>query len=169
MTNQNKTGQATVVQLDPPRFENGEAMLVAGLRGHFTTATWADIPAQWERLGSYGKIPGKVGVAHFGVCFLSPNGIDYLCGAEVAGVAGLAREFSHVSIPAQKYAVFAHHEHVSKLRDTMEAIQRSWFPRSGHEIARPADGAPDFFERYGEGFDPRTGMGDIEVWIPFKS
>jgi hypothetical protein len=23
-------------------------------------------------------------------------------------------------------------------------------------------------ERYGEGFDPRTGTGDIEIWIPPK-
>jgi AraC family transcriptional regulator len=27
---------------------------------------------------------------------------------------------------------------------------------------------PDFFERYGEEFDPQTGMGGIEVWIPIK-
>ena len=26
--------------------------------------------------------------------------------------------------------------------------------------------APDFFERYGEAFDPQLGMGDVEVWIP---
>ena len=158
-----------MLQLDPPRFENGNAMLVAGLRGHITTATWAGIPAQWERLVSYGKVPGAVSPVHYGLCFHSPNGIDYLSGVEVSGVAGLAAEFSHVNIPAQKYAVFPHREHASKLRDTMEAIQRSWFPGSGHEIARPVAGAPDFFERYGEGFDPRTGMGDIEVWIPVKS
>jgi predicted transcriptional regulator YdeE len=23
-------------------------------------------------------------------------------------------------------------------------------------------------ERYGEGFDPRTGSGDIEIWTPIK-
>ena len=169
MANQNSTGEATGMQLDPPRFGNGKAMLIAGLRGHFTTATWAGIPAQWERVGSYGRISGAVGPVHYGLCFLMSDGIDYLSGVEVSGVAGLPSEFGHVSIPAQKYAVFAHYEHVSKLRDTMEAIQRHWFPGSGHEMARPASGAPDFFERYGGGFDPRTGMGDIEVWIPIKS
>lgn len=169
MTNQNKTGQATVMQLDPPRFENGQARLIAGLRGHFTTATWAGTPAQWERLASFGRVPGAVSRVHYGLCFLRSDGIDYLCGVEVAEVAGLPAEFRHVSIPEQKYAVFSHREHVSKLHDTMEAIQRSWFPGSGHEIARPVDGTPDFFERYGEGFDPRTGTGDIEVWIPVKS
>jgi AraC family transcriptional regulator len=25
-----------------------------------------------------------------------------------------------------------------------------------------------FFERYDERFDPRTGMGDVEIWVPIK-
>jgi predicted transcriptional regulator YdeE len=41
-----------------------------------------------------------------------------------------------------------------------------WLPESRHKAARAAAGAPDFFERYGEGFDPQLGMGDVEVWIP---
>jgi AraC family transcriptional regulator len=169
MSNQNKTEQRTVLELEPPRFENGKAMLIAGLRGHFTTATWAGIPAQWQRLASYGSIPGQVGPVRYGLCFLRSEGIDYLCGVEVSGLAGLPSEFTQVNIPAQKYAVFVHREHVSKLQNTMEAIEQSWFPGLDHEIARPTRGAPDFFERYGEGFDPRSGMGDIEVWIPIKS
>jgi AraC family transcriptional regulator len=172
MTNQNRTSEGTILQLDPPRFETGKPMLVAGLRGHFTPATWAGIPAQWERLITYetipGKIPGKVGFAHYGLCFNLSGGFDYLCGVEVAGVAGLPSEFSHVNIPAQRCAVFAHHEHVFKLRNTLDAIQH-WFPGSGHEVARPAGGAPDFFERYGEGFNPETGRGDVDVWVPIKS
>jgi AraC family transcriptional regulator len=44
-----------------------------------------------------------------------------------------------------------------------------WLPRSGHEVAHVVVDAPDFFERYGEDFDPKTGMGGIEVWIPIKS
>jgi AraC family transcriptional regulator len=152
--------------LEPPRFETGKSMLIAGLRGHFTTATWAGIPAQWQRLIAYGKIPGMVGSAHYGLCFNQPGGIDYLSGVEVSSVAGLPGEFSHCEIPGQRYAVFSHQEHVSKLHDTMDAIQRTWAPE--HDLVRPPDGSPDFFERYGERFDPRTGMGDIEVWIPVR-
>jgi AraC family transcriptional regulator len=156
----------TALQLDPPRFEACRPMLIAGLRGNFTTATWPGIPAQWQRFISYGKIPAQVGLGHYGLCFNMPDGIDYLCGVEVSGVAGLPKEFSSVNIPAQKYAVFPHRDHVSKLRNTMDAIHRNW--PAGHEVARPSGGAPDFFERYGEHFDPATGMGDIEVWIPIK-
>ena len=150
--------------LEPPRFETGKPMLVAGLRGQFTTATWAGIPAQWQRLIAYGKTPEMVGLAHYGLCFNRPDGIHYLSGVEVSSVTGLPGEFSHCEIPEQRYAVFDHHGNVSELYDTMDAIQRTWAPN--HELIRPSDGAPDFFERYGEHFDPRTGMGDIEVWIP---
>lgn len=158
----------TTFELDPPRFENGKPMLVAGLRGHFTTATFAGIPVLWQRLPTYGHIPGKIGSAYYGLCFKVPEGIDYLCGVEVSGTAELPEQFNHVTIGAQTYAVFAHREHVSKLRNTVEAIEQNWLPRSGYKIARPARGAPDFFERYGAGFDPIAGMGDIEVWIPVK-
>jgi AraC family transcriptional regulator len=65
--------------------------------------------------------------------------------------------------------VFPHHEHVSKLRSTVETISNEWLPRSGYEVVWPPDGIPNFFERYGEAFDPGTGRGDVEVWIPIKS
>jgi len=42
-------------------------------------------------------------------------------------------------------------------------------PSNNEEIACGTAGAPDFFERYSEEFDPRTGMGGIDVWIPVKS
>ena len=38
-----------------------------------------------------------------------------------------------------------------------------WLPESGHEVAD----APDF-ERYGPEFDPTTGNGGLEVWVPLK-
>jgi AraC family transcriptional regulator len=157
------------LQIETPRFETGKPMLIAGLRGHFNAATWQGIPAQWEQLASYGKVAGQTGSVHYGLCFNMSDGIDYLSGVEVSSAAGLPGEFSTVQIPAQKCAVFPHREHVSKLHDAVEAISREWFPKSGHEIAPASGGAPSFFERYGEGFDPRTGKGDIEVWIPIKS
>jgi AraC family transcriptional regulator len=156
-------------ELNPPRFETGKPMVIAGLRGHFNDANWTSIPAQWMRLVSYGEIPGQAGWVSYGLCFNMSDGFDYLCGFEVSSAAGLPGEFSHVNVPAQRYAVFAHSEHVSKLRNTCEAIWRQWLPNSGHEFARPAPGAPDFFERYGPGFNPHTGMGDIEVWVPVKN
>ena len=89
-------------------------------------------------------------------------------GVEVSRTADLPNEFSVVSIPAQKHAVFSHQGHVSELHKTCEAIFGEWLPASGYEVARERREAPDFLERYGEGFDPRTGIGETEVLIAIK-
>ena len=105
---QNRTDEA--VQLEAPRFEESKALLIAGLWGHFTTANWDEIPTQWQRLGSLGNVPGKIGSEHYGVCFNRSDGIDYLSGVEVSSAVGLPKEFCWVSIPAHKYAVFPHQD-----------------------------------------------------------
>lgn len=165
---QMKGDETRLDQLAAPRFENGKPLLIAGLLGHFTAENREGIPAQWQHFGRHlGKIPGQIGRATYGLCFLLPDRVDYLSGTEVSGGSSLPGEFRTVNIPAQKYAVFPHREHVSKLRNTCQLIFE-WFPGPGHECAK-ALGAPDFFERYGEKFDPRTGVGDIEVWVPIKA
>lgn len=40
---------------------------------------------------------------------------------------------------------------------------RTWLPESGLRPAGTADAGAYFLERYGEGFDPCTGTGDIQV------
>jgi AraC family transcriptional regulator len=169
---QAKMKESPAAQLEAPRLENGRALLIAGLRSRYTPETMSSIPGQWQRFAPHiGKVPGQVGGVAYGVCFNASNGagdVEYLSGVEVSSASGLPSEFSLVSIPAQRYAVFAHREHVSKLHETLDAIGRKWFPESRQEAAPRAAGAPDFFERYSEEFDPRTGMGGMEVWIPVK-
>jgi AraC family transcriptional regulator len=69
-----------------------------------------------------------------------------------------------VRIPAQRYAVFSHRDHVSRIRAAFYTIWNRWLPASNHEHAD----APDF-ERYDERFDPRTGTGTVEIWLPVRS
>jgi AraC family transcriptional regulator len=92
-------------------------------------------------------------------------GFDYLCGVEISPGTDLPREFTARRIPARRYAVFAHLKHVSSLGETCDAIFNVWLPESGTKM--PED-AVDFFERYGPEFDPVTGMGGCEVWIPVQ-
>jgi AraC family transcriptional regulator len=169
---QAKMKESPTVPLEAPRFEDGKPVLIAGLSSCFTTETMNDIPAQWQRFASYiGNIPGQVGGVAYGVCFNASKGsigVEYLSGVEVSGASGLPGEFRVVSIPEQRYAVFAHREHVSRLRETLEAIGLKWLPEWGEPITGGGAGAPDFFERYSEEFDPRSGMGGMEVWVPVK-
>ena len=163
--------KSPATQLEAPRIEFGRALRIAGFREHYTSETMKNIPELWQRFGPYvGNLPGQVGHVAYGLCFnaLSPEGIDYLVGVEVSSSSGLAGQFSVATIPAQRYAVFSHREHVSKLYETLEAIDK-WLPGSGFAAARGPAEAPSFFERYSEEFDPRTGMGGIEVWMPVQA
>jgi AraC family transcriptional regulator len=57
--------------------------------------------------------------------------------------------------------VFAHRDHVSSISATHYAIMADWAPRSGIDPAETLN-----FERYDERFDPMTGLGGVEIWLP---
>jgi AraC family transcriptional regulator len=158
--------------LEGPRIEKRGCFLIAGLRRHHTDDRISNIPAQWQQFVGYlGKIPGQIGHAAYGACLSPTNGaagIDYLTGVEVSGRAGLPAEFSVVTVPAQDYAVFVHRGHVSRLRDSLDAIWQEQLPESGLQVSAASADSPVFFERYAERFDPRTATGDVDIWIPIK-
>jgi AraC family transcriptional regulator len=153
--------------LHPPRFENGRTLLIAGFSARYSCESSAGIPAQWQRfLSHFGHVPGQIGRKGYGVCFNSDDdgNFDYLCGVEVGGFSELPEPFSRLRIPEQRYAVFRHTDHVSTIRRTWNTIWSRWLPQSGLS----ATGGPDI-ELYGEDFDPVTGTGLIEIWLPVKT
>jgi AraC family transcriptional regulator len=161
-----KMDETLLTHLEPSRFEDGRPFLVAGLSARYTCESAAAIPSQWQRFNEYfGKVPGQVGNVAYGVCYNADDAgnIDYLCGVEVSDFSSLPGEFSRLRIAANRYAVFSHREHVSTVRRTWNTIWNKWLPASGHI---PAD-APNF-ERYDEKFDPVSGMGGFEIWLPLK-
>ncbi|EJL27231.1 hypothetical protein PMI01_03883 [Caulobacter sp. AP07] len=150
--------------LAPPRIEQGRALLIAGLSGRYGCEGPGGIPAQWQRFNEHaGHIPGQIGDVAYGLCLNSDElgNFDYVSGVEVADFSDLPEGFVSARVPAHLYAVFRHAEHISTIRQTMHAIYTAWLPNSDYEAAD----AP-FFERYGPEFDPRTGEGGLEAWIP---
>jgi len=161
-----KMDETLLASLPPPRFENGQPLLIAGLGARYNGETSKNIPAQWQRfMPQIGHIPGQVGWITYGVCCNSDDdgNFDYICGVEVKSFSDLPAELARVRIAGQRYAVFSHRDHVSTIRRTIMTIWNKWLPESGHEVAD----APDF-ERY-ENFDPQKGTGTIEIWIPLKA
>jgi AraC family transcriptional regulator len=151
-------------KLEEPRIVEGGPLLVAGLSRSYTHETSAGIPAQWQDFVPHiGHIPGQVGGRAYGVIHNGDDegNYDYLCGVEVSDFSKVPPEMTRLRIPEQRYAVFDHRGHVSAIRATCVAIWSEWLPASGHQMA---DGP--VFELYRETFDPQTGMGGIEVWIP---
>ncbi|MEW6640831.1 MAG: GyrI-like domain-containing protein [Pseudomonadota bacterium] len=161
--------------LGAPRFETTGRRLIAGFRESYAFSDdrfKQGIGAQWQRLGPMiGRIPGQVGAIAYGVCFgMFGNAarFDYIAGVEVAATDGLPDGFTTVLLPPRTWAVFPHRLHATRFNETMAAILRDWLPGSGQEIADGED-APDLLESYGDAFDPATGLGGMELWLPVRS
>jgi AraC family transcriptional regulator len=162
-----KMDETLLAQLDPPRLVDGKAMLVAGLVERYDNETSGGIPAQWQRFNPhFGHVPGQVGNAAYGVCYNCDalGNFDYLCDVELRDFSDVPTEFVRLRIPAHRYAVFAHRSHISGIRRTFNTIFNRWLPESGQQM----DDAP-LFEQYGERFDPQTGEGGLEIWVPLKA
>jgi AraC family transcriptional regulator len=142
-------------------------MLLVGLSGDFTSPK--GIPELWQKFESdLGKIPGQRGHIAYGIVMndgSSPAKFSYMAAVRVNTFSGVPAHLSRLTIPAYKYKVFLHDEHVSKISSTVEKLRNSstiaaGVPSEGKFLA--------FLEHYGEEFDPKTGMGGMEIWVPSK-
>ena len=153
--------------LQAPRFETSKPLLVAGIGERYTWESGGPaIPGQWQRFHqAVDGIPGRVGKVAYGVCCNGDDAgnFDYIAGVEVSDFSDLPREFSKVRIAEQRYAIFTHRDHISTIRRTVNTIWNHWLPASGLKAAD----APSF-ERYDENFDPLTGNGGLEIWVPVR-
>jgi predicted transcriptional regulator YdeE len=157
--------RAQVLGLPTPKFQKGPDLLVAGLNASYDKDTRAKIPQQWQRLAPYlGKVPGQVGEDAYGVCHASGPDcrFEYLAGVAVSSPERLPEGFTMFKVDARRYAVFTHPGHVSSLPATIDTIWAKWAPDCDLPVAH---GAP-CLERYTREFNPGTGLGGMEVWIP---
>ena len=153
-----------LTELPEPRMVDSDAMIIVGLRKRYSDETSAQIPAQWQAFQSHiGNIDNQKGNVAFGViCNSDDEGnIDYLTGVEVSQYPEATKELDGLRLSPQIYAVFQHDGHVSEIRRTWKTIFGEWLPEAECKLVD----APQL-ERYGEAFDPQSGVGDIEVWIP---
>lgn len=98
-----KMDETPLAKPEPPRFENGRPLLIAGLSARYNHETAAGIRAQWQRFApQIGQVPGQVGRATYGVCSHADDAgnMDYLSGVEVSDISELPPALSRVSIPA---------------------------------------------------------------------
>lgn len=151
--------------LPSPRIETLDAFIIAGLGADFEPGKAAGIPALWQKFNEYfGHIPGQTGKTAFGLCTMLPGreGFRYVAGVRVPRSDNLPAELETIRVPAQSWAIFPHQGHVNGIPATVDAAFRTWLPASG----RQAGAFPDVLEFYGEDFDPETGLGRVEIWLP---
>ncbi len=157
--------QAMSVTIQQPRIEKGELLLLAGFAQRINYDNVASIPQLWQKLAPHiGHLPNEIPGCTYGVKVNSDNdGFEYLAGVSVSHFDGLPADFRTERIPAQTYAVFTHRGHISTIRETMKAIWSEYLPQSGLSLAD----APEL-ERYDSRFDPRTGNGEVDIFIPIQ-
>jgi len=159
-------------ELAAPRFERSPALLIAGFRAALTGTPATIVAPLWQHLAPFiGRIPGQIGTVCYGLCLQAEQdaaGFDYLAGCEISANTALPGEWNSAPIPAQRYAVFTHQRTAAELQDTVQSIFNDWLPASGMATTAPGPGTLRFFERYGPGFNPHTGLGDIELWLALK-
>jgi AraC family transcriptional regulator len=152
--------------LAPPRFEEGAALLLAGLSERMTLDQRSRIPGIWQRFVPHlGAIPGQVGRTTYGASLdydPQSESMTYLSAVEVSSKADLPKDFVCAAIPAQRYAVFRHAGHVSTIGSTLVAIFDGWAPDCGFKFGDK----PACLERYGREFDGRSGEGGFEILVP---
>lgn len=153
-------------RLDAPRMEEGRELTLVGLNQRYGREGNAGIPSQWNRfLPHFGRIPGQVGMVAYGVVhgFDETGGYEYLCGVEVSGGGAAPEGLERVKIPARRYAVFRHRDHISGIQASWKEVWERGLAEAGCEAAEGAA-----FERYGEEFNGHTGLGGVELWVPVK-
>jgi len=156
--------EGRLAKLDEPEMVKGDAMSVVGLVERQAFGAPLRITAQWQRfMAMYGLIERTTAEIPIGVsCNLDEDGtFEYVCGAEVARGCDVPPGLRKIAIPAQTYAVFQHLTHIAGIGNTYLTIWNSWLT-DHNRIA--ADGPS--IERHKKTFDPRTGEGGVEIWIP---
>jgi AraC family transcriptional regulator len=154
--------------LPPPRFEEPGPLLIAGLGRRIASADFAGVPALWQEFQPHiGAVPYQKGDAAYGlVTRMAPDGRDcfYLAGVEVSDLPEHDDGLTGFKLPAQRWAIFPHQGHITTIVSTIDAIFRQALPSAGLVHGD----MPDLLERYDRRFDPRTGAGGFEIWVPVK-
>ncbi len=156
-----KVPNSEAIPLSPPRIVSGELLLAVGFTERQSFASTQNIPGQWQRfMARYHEIEDKVNEPPLGISanMDADGNFEYSCAAEVSKISNVPEGMKPLRIPAQRYAVFLHSGHVSKIGNTYNAI---WNTYQDHP---PADGP--VLERHLKTFDPQTGLGGVEIWIP---
>lgn len=147
-----------------PRIVQSNRKRIAGLVERYDQSTTTQIPSQWGQFNaSFAPFNGLISNDGYGVLY---DGDDegnyaYMAGVPVTDSADLPDSYEAVEIPARQYMVFEHKEHISSIQQTWASIWNKALPESDYEVTTDPT-----FERYGADFDPQTGNGGVELWIP---
>lgn len=156
-----------MTKVQTPRIEDTGAIHITGQsQTYFDDSSAVGVPKQWQEFAPHiGNIPGQIGEATFGVCWDEGGGVmSYICAVEADASVEALVGFTSVTLLPQRYAKFHHGNDLSTIRQTWQSISETWLPAAG--LTR--NGGPEL-EWYSPDFNPATGSGYVEIWIPVNS
>ena len=151
-----------------PRLFDGEAMTLLGRRERYALKdTHQHIPAQWAWFNPrMADLSTRIGDDAFGLCSDGDNdAMSYFCGIRSAPPEFVPDDLIVVTVPPLRYAAFAHDASVEIISGTIVAALGRWLPAAGLTPLRGPH-IPDLVEHYGADFNPQTGLGTMEIWVP---
>ena len=130
----------------------GDASVAAGL--------WQSFMAQAHRLVA------QCDEAPVGISRTTPDAgvVDYACAVIIEEGTRIPNGLSRIEVPARDYAVFTHKGHVSTIGATYAGIWDGWLAASG--LGNEEHGM--CLERHRDTFDPSTGFGGVDIWMPLQ-
>lgn len=160
----------TETNLAPLRIEQHEPIRLAGFARQFTDKSMNEIPDLWRNFGTrIVAISNPAGSGAYGVSYGRADdeeGFAYIVGVEVNDASVVPDDFDTLKIPALQMAVFPHDGDVSELSGTIHLVWTEWLPESGYQFDERGRGGIYQIERYTDAFDPASGRGGMEIWIP---
>jgi AraC family transcriptional regulator len=152
----------------PARILAEDRIRLVGMVGHFPGGPSTEGIAQlWQRFQPFmSAIPAIKPGMPIGVTrdTSEEGGFDYIAGLEVTRFGDLPKELEALEIGPRGYVVFTHAGFIGRIRETYRAIWDEALPATGRAYA---DGGCTL-ERHLPAFDPRTGEGGVEIWIPLE-
>ncbi len=155
-----------------PDIEIKPAMRVVGFGRVFRWSEMGEIPQLWQKAGPWIEaIPNAVNENAYGAMFIPQPGygdLGYMAGIAVPETYLPNSDQMVVRLPETRYAIFPHNGGLADWPRTIDYTQNTWLPQSGYEQIELVPGAVPVMERYGPGFDPETGLGDMQCWLAIK-
>ena len=154
-----------------PTIVRRPATSYVGMSGRFTPETMSKVPALWGQFAPrMPTVPDRSESAVcYGLCLADPKGergapaLEYTAAVAVRSLGAVPGGMVGVDVPATTYAVFTHDGPIQEIGRTWDAIHQS-----GLAAAKltPAGGLE--FERYDERWDPHTGRGPVDIYVPVR-
>jgi AraC family transcriptional regulator len=153
-----------LVDVAQPTVEARAAFQIAGIAARHRQGDYAGLPHQWGRLAAHGMPGSRPWLYSARYNDDDPEWFDYLCGIQVAAHGDIPPEFQRLQIPAARYLIFRQSQHIATIGRVFAAIFMHWLPQSDHTL-----GTMPIIEHYPAAFDPFTGNGGFEIWLPLAA